>query len=269
MGLPRSTGATGANGPKRESLTALGGGSAPANNRSMSWTVSDVMTKDVVVVEAEDDFKTCVRLLNQHRISALPVVQHGTRRLLGIVSESDLLAKERERGAKPSLLAGRWIVEQVAAARTAGDMMTSPAIAVGPDSPLPDAARLMYRKGVKRLPVVDEANNVIGIVSRADLLKPFMRGDEAIRTDIVDELLFKSLAIDPSTVDVKVERGLVVIRGQVETKSLADLVVRMIGRIEGTVGVESHLTYGFDDSRLHIETPAGALQLSAQERATH
>ena len=225
------------------------------------------MTKDVVVVEADDDFKTCVRLLNQHRISALPVVERGTRRLVGILSESDLLAKERERGAKPALLTGRWIVEQVAAARTAGDMMTSPAIATWPASPLPDAARLMYRKGVKRLPVVDQANNVIGIVSRADLLKPFMRDDDAIRTDIVDDLLFKSLAIDPSTVDVTVERGLVRIGGQVETKSLADLVVRMIARVEGTVGVESRLSFRFDDSRLHLEAPAGALQLSAQERA--
>ena len=246
---------------------ALGGGSAPANNRSMSWTVSDVMTRDVVVVEADDDFKTCVRLLNSHRIGAVPVVVRGTRRLLGIVSETDLLARERERGAKPSLLGARWIAEPVPTAPTAGDLMTSPAIAVGPASALPDAARLMDRKGIKRLPVVDEANNVIGIVTQSDLLKPFIRDDDSIRTDIVDELLFKSLSIDPSTVDVTVEQGLVRIGGQVETKSLADLIVRMIGRIEGTVGVESRLTFRFDDSRLRIEVPAGALQLAAQERA--
>lgn len=232
----------------------------------MSWTVADVMTKEVVLVEADDDFKTCVRLLNRHRISALPVVQRGTRRVVGVVSESDLLAKERERGVKAPFLTGRWVVDQ-AAARTAGDLMTSPAITVGPGCPLPDAARLMYRKGVKRLPVVDGANDVIGIVSRADLLKPFIRSDESIRVDVVDDLLLQSLSIDPRTVDVSVDRGLVRIGGEVETRSLADLVVRMIGRIEGTVGVDSHLTYRFDDSRLHVETPAGALQLSAQERA--
>lgn len=224
------------------------------------------MTRDVVVVEADDDFKTCVRLLNRHRISALPVVQRGTRRLVGVVSESDLLAKERERGMRPSFLAGRWIVEQ-GAASTAGELMTAPPITVGAASALPDAARLMYRKGVRRLPVVDAANNVIGIVSRADLLKPFIRSDESIRTDVVDDLLLKSLSIDPRTVDVTVDRGLVKIAGELETSSLAELVVRMIGRIEGTVGVESRLTYRFDDSRLHVEGPAGALQLSAQERA--
>lgn len=233
----------------------------------MTWTVADVMTRDVVVVEPEEDFKTCVRLLNRHRISALPVVDRAARRLLGVVSESDLLAKERDRDSRPSLLSGRWLAEQAAASRTAGDVMTAPAIAIGPDATLPDAARLMYRKGVKRLPVVDPTGGVVGIVSRADLLKTFMRSDESIRHDVLEDLLRKSLFIDPSVVDVTVDRGLVRIAGELETKSLAELVVRMIGRIEGTVGVESRLTYRLDDTRLHVEGPAGALQLSAQERA--
>ena len=223
------------------------------------------MTEDVVVVEPDDDFKTCVRLLRLHRISALPVVEHETGRLIGVVSESDLLAKERERNLKPSLT-GRWIADQVTAARSAGDVMTSPAIAISPTASLPDAARLMYRKGVKRLPVVDEAGSVVGIVSRSDLLKTFMRDDEAIRRDILDDLLMRSLSIDPATVDLKVERGVVRIGGELESKSLAELVSRMIGRIEGTVGVESRLTYRFDDSRLRLEVPTGALQLAAQER---
>ena len=223
------------------------------------------MTEDVVVVEPDDDFKTCVRLLRLHRISALPVVDPQTRRLIGVVSESDLLAKERERNLKPTLT-GRWMAEHVIAARNARDVMTSPAIAISPAASLPDAARLMHRKGVKRLPVVDESGGVVGIVSRADLLKTFMRTDEAIRRDIVDDLLMKSLSIDPAGVDVKVDRGVVQIRGELESKSLAELVVRMIGRLEGIVGVESGLTYRFDDSRLRVEVPAGAFQLSAQER---
>jgi CBS domain-containing protein len=233
----------------------------------MSWVVADVMTRDVVAIEADEDFKTCVRLLNRHRISALPVVEHATRRLIGVVSESDLLAKERGRDSAPPLGPARWLADQVAAARTASDLMTSPAIAIGPEARLPDAARLMYRKGVKRLPVVDGEGRLVGILSRADLLKTFMRSDELIRNDVREDLLRKSLFIEPSAVDVQVDGGLVRIAGELETKSLADLVVRMIGRIEGTVGVESRLTWKFDDTRLHVEEPAGSLQLSAQERA--
>lgn len=234
----------------------------------MGWIVADVMTKDVVVVEAEDDFKTCVRLIHRHRISALPVVDPVTRRLVGVLSESDLLAKERERDSRPVLPPARWIADQVAAARNAGDLMTSPAVSISPTATVAEAARLMYRKGVKCLPVVDAAGGVVGVVSRSDLLKTFMRSDESIRTDILEDLLRRSLFIEPSAVDVQVDHGLVRIGGQLETKSLVDLVVRMIGRIEGTVGVDSRLAYRFDDTRLRVDEPPGALQLSAQERAS-
>jgi|SRR5579864_138944 len=231
----------------------------------MSWTVADVMTKDVVVVGPDEDFKTCVRLMNLHEVSALPVVDRDGK-VIGVVSESDLLAKERERGVKRPLLGIRWVGDDRAGGRTAADTMTSPAICIRPTASIPEAARLMHREAVKRLPVVDEAGMVIGVVSRADLLKTFTRSDESIRRDVVDDVIEKTLFIDPKTVRIEVVNGLVRLSGELESKSLCDLVLRMAGRIEGTVGVESHLTYRLDDSRLHVESPSRSLQLSADER---
>ena len=200
-----------------------------------------------------------------HEVSALPVVDRN-RKLIGIVSEADLLAKERERGAKPPLLGIRWGEDSGAAGRTASDVMTSPAICIVPTASIPEAARLMYREAVKRLPVVDAAGTVIGIVSRADLLKTFTRSDESIRWDIAEDVLKKALVIDPKTVKVEVTNGLVRLRGELESKSLCNLLIQMVGRVEGTVGVDSKLTYRLDDRHLRMGPPPRSLQLSAQER---
>lgn len=231
----------------------------------MSWTVADVMTKDVVVVGPDEDFKTCVRLMNLHEISALPVVDRSGRPL-GVLSESDLLAKERERGAKRPLLGIRWGEDDQPSGRTAGDMMTRPAICIGPGASIPEAARMMHREAVKRLPVIDADGVVIGVVSRADLLKTFTRSDESIRRDVVDEVIRKDLFIDPKSVHVEVLNGLVRLSGELESKSLCSLLVRMAERIEGTVGVESRLSYRLDDSRLRVEPPPQSLHYSASER---
>jgi CBS-domain-containing membrane protein len=232
----------------------------------MSWTVTDVMTKDVVAVGPGAGFKECVRLLRVHRISALPVISKDCK-LLGIVSEADLLAKEEQRGSEPGgfNLGGNG---RRASAWTAEDLMTSPAIAVGPAASVPEAARLMHRRRIKRLPVIDAEGRLVGIVSRSDLLKTFMRSDESIRREVADQLLRKTLFIDPNEISVEVNDGLVRLSGELETKSLADLVVRLVERAEGTVGVDSNLTYRFDDSSLHVGLPSNALQLSAQERRT-
>jgi CBS-domain-containing membrane protein len=208
----------------------------------MSWTVADVMTKEVVAVGPQTQFKDCIDLIRIHEVSALPVVsEEGI--VLGIVSEADLLVKEEGRDGKAApARKGR----ATAAARTAADVMTSPAITIGPTASVPEAARLMHRAHIKRLPVVDAAGKLIGIASRFDLLKTFMRSDESIRRDVAVDVLEKALFIDPKTVDISVTQGLVRLAGQLETKSLANLVVCMVERVEGTVAVESKLTYRFD-----------------------
>jgi CBS-domain-containing membrane protein len=230
----------------------------------MSWTVADVMTKDVVYVGPDEDFKSCAKLLRIHDISALPVVD-AAGKLIGVVSESDLLAKERERGAKPTFGA-RWIGDPIASAKTAGEVMTSPAISIGPKATIPEAARLMYREAVKRLPVVDDEGVVVGIVSRADLLKTFTRSDESIHRDITDNIIKKALFIDPRDVRVVVTNGHVRLIGELETKSLCGLLIQMVGRVEGTVGLTSELTYKLNDTHLGVEPPPRSLQLSADER---
>ena len=231
----------------------------------MSWKVADVMTRDVVAVSPEEDFKSVVKLMNLHEVSALPVVDPSGC-IVGVVSESDLLAKERVRGARRPLLGINWSDDGAGEARTAGDVMTSPAICISPTASIPEAARLMYREAVKRLPVIDEEGRLIGIVSRADLLKTFTRSDESIRRDIVEEVIKKALVIDPRTVHVEVSNGLVRLTGELESKSLAQLLAEMAGRIEGTVAVDSRLTGRLDDLRIRVAEPAQALQLSADER---
>jgi CBS-domain-containing membrane protein len=231
----------------------------------MGWSIADVMTKDVVVATPETGFKKCVDLMRLHGVSALPVVNNGGC-LLGILSEADLLVKEEERGARPPAIDLARRRRRLAAGRNAGDMMTSPAVAVGPGATVSQAARLMHAKRVKRLPVVDAQGRLIGIVSRADLLKTFLRSDEAIRRDIADKVLRGTLSVDPKTIEVQVTDGLVSLRGELESRSLADLVVRYVANVEGTIAVDSKITYRLDDSGLRLDHPPRALQLSAQER---
>jgi len=228
---------------------------------AMAWTVGDVMTREVVTVGPETDFKTCVDLLRINGVSALPVVEGGY--VLGMVSEHDLLLKEEGRGSRVHLR--RRELNQ-ARGRTAGDVMHSPALCVGLGASLTEAARLMHRRAVKRLPVLDARGKLVGIVSRHDLLKTYLRSDESIRREIRVEVLQKEMWIDDLAMDVDVKDGVVALVGEVETKSLADLVTRMVGSVEGVVGVDSRLAFRLDDTHVKPELPPNALQLSASER---
>jgi CBS-domain-containing membrane protein len=239
-----------------------------SHNQLMSWTVADVMTTKVVTVSPQTSFKDCVDLIRIHGVSALPVIDEQSQ-VLGIVSEADLLVKEERRDAKRRRLGIVPSKNLQVSARTAADVMTYPAITIGPAATVPAAARLMHKLQVKRLPVVDGTGKLIGIASRIDLLKTFMRSEESIRREIAENVLRKMLSVDPKTIDIEVTDGLVRLGGEVETKSLAELLVQMVERVEGSVGVEDRLTYRFDDSHLRPEAPPGALQLSAQERQPH
>jgi CBS domain-containing protein len=224
----------------------------------MSWKVSDVMTKEVVIVGPQEGFKTCVDLLRIHKISAVPVVDHEER-LLGIVSEHDLLRKEESQDSR-----GRK--SRKAAGRTAAEVMTSPAWSVSSDASLAKAARLMHDKMVKRLPVVDSVGKLVGIVSRADLLRPYLRSDESIRREIAEQIMVKTLFIDPRAFEVDVRDGVVRLNGELETKSLGGLVVKLAEGVEGVVAVDSKMSYRLDDSHTSVGLPPQALHLSADER---
>lgn len=218
-------------------------------------TVEQLMTRDVVAARPTWSFKTAARHLRSADVSALPVVDDDGL-VLGIVSEADLLLKDPDgvRGRRISRRRRRREREK-ASARTVEGLMTSPAITIGPDATLTAAARLMHDRLVKRLPVVDERGRLLGILSRGDLISIFLRPDERIREDIVHDVIEHGMWLDPRQLRVAVTDGVVSLEGDVETKSLAQILVGMTRGVEGVVDVVSRLTYRTDDSHLRPEIP--------------
>jgi CBS domain-containing protein len=203
-------------------------------------TVADVMTVRVHVASTLTPFKLLVRLIEENRISAVPIVnQAGVP--IGVVSESDLLHKET-RGRKRS--------EQAKAdAVIAADLMTSPAITVRVDALVPEAARLMQERNVKRLVVVDGRGRIAGIVSRSDLLQVFLRTDEELRDEVVDKLIPAIVPADAATVDVSVRSNVITLTGEVDRRSDSEILARVTRDVEGVVDVVNHLTFRWDDNR--------------------
>ncbi|MDX2968430.1 CBS domain-containing protein [Kribbella solani] len=150
--------------------------------------VSDVMTKDVVTVTEDTPFKTVAGLLAEHHISAMPV-RDAYGRVTGVVSESDLLRKEAKQ--RPGRLHRK--ARAKAAAVTAGQLMTSPAVTIEGGCTLDEAARLMAARGITRLVVMD-GSELVGIVSRSDLLSVYVASDQEIlarvHRDVVDRHLW-------------------------------------------------------------------------------
>ncbi|MFJ7904681.1 CBS domain-containing protein [Streptomyces sp. NPDC096198] len=203
--------------------------------------VSDVMTQTVAAVGRRAPFKEIVQLMQDWQVSALPVLE-GEGRVVGVVSEADLLPKEELRDEPDAgYLQLRQPVDVAkAAALTAGDLMSSPAITVPAGATLAEAARIMAHEGVKRLPVVDDAGLLAGLVSRADLLKVFLRDDEDIAEEVRREIA-SYLFPPPSAVHVEVHDGVVTITGRLADSALVPVAARLIRAVEGVVGVEFDL----------------------------
>ncbi len=225
--------------------------------------VEDVMTPSVVVVQEDAPFKELVRLMHEHRVSGVPVLD-AEKRLVGIVTEADLLRAEDEWGQhrKRSFLA--WFLhpggfERIAARSEgirAADLMSRDVVTVTPDVPVREAIRILLDAGVKRLPVVNDERRVVGIVSRADLLLPFLRPDDEIAKEIRDDVIFGVMWIDPSSIEVEVNDGVVSLTGRVERRSVKEIMVELVHRVDGVVGVEDQrLTYRRDDREIRPEAP--------------
>ena len=208
----------------------------------MSATVKDVMTAEVVAVRRETTFKEMAAVLRRYRVSALPVVDDAGR-VIGVVSEADLLAKEAlsDPGVAAELLHRKDV--RKAEGLTAGDLMTRPPVTAAPEDPVEQAARMMHFMRVKRLPVVNSGGQLVGIVSRSDVLAVFDRPDEDIRKDIVDTMLLHEFLIDPRTVKVTVESGVVTMEGCPETTALGHALVRKARHVPGVVAVRDRFTY--------------------------
>jgi CBS domain-containing protein len=204
--------------------------------------IRDVMTTQVVTVEATTPFKDIVARLARHRVSAVPVVQEDGR-LIGIVSEADLLS---EWDSRPSWLArlsritggGR---RGKAKATVAAELATVPARTIGPNAGLAEATKMFHEHGMKRLPVVDADGRLVGIVSRSDVLSVYLRPDTEILQEIRHELRDR-LWIDPGSLQVTVENGVVTLDGRLDRKSSVSIVDRVVRRVAGVISVENHLT---------------------------
>jgi len=218
--------------------------------RKRRWArrVSDVMTTTVVTVDRITPYQEIDRQLTKHRISGVPVLKMG-REVVGVVSETDLLAAEdetRRQARMADSMGRRWHLRKQPHVRlTADALMTSPAITIGPDATIPGAARLMNTHHISRLPVIDEKGKLIGIIGRRDLLSVFLRPDAEIAHDarqVLDEL---PLA-DPKEIIAEVKHGVVILTGLMRPESdheqdLMPLALRLIWDIDGVVDVVNRL----------------------------
>ena len=217
----------------------------------MKFTVADVMTRSIVAVDRQTPFKEVVRRMRDHRVSGVPVVR-GDGRVLGVISTGDLiLKKDPALEPYPGSFEGRR--HRRDRSRVGGvlaeEIMSTPPLTIRPDATLGEAARLMYDRGVKRLPVVDaDRGTIVGIVSRSDLLKVFLREDAEIADEIREDVIRRTLWMDDRAMRVVVSDGVVTLEGQVERRSLLTLIERLALSVDGVVAVNDRLSYLEDDS---------------------
>ncbi|WP_030690699.1 CBS domain-containing protein [Streptomyces globisporus] len=189
--------------------------------------VGGLMTDDVVSAVPATSFKEVAKLLAEHEISGVPVVDDDDH-VVGVVSESDLLAHHE---------------------LTARNLMTTPAVTVHAEETVADAARLMVRRGVERLPVIDEEERLVGIVTRRDLLGVYLRPDAEIRRRIREDVLSDAMDLPGYAVDVHVLDGVVTLGGRVRQRSRARMLVGLAERVDGVVAVVDRLSFTEDDTR--------------------
>jgi CBS domain-containing protein len=221
--------------------------------------VADVMTREVVTVRPTTPIKDVARLLVEHGISGVPVVEDGA--VVGVVSEGDLLVKELGAAGVERRPLARIFGDSAetraelakALALTAGDAMTSPPITITSGALVAEAGQLLSRRRVNRLPVVD-GGNLVGIVTRADVVRAFARPDEEIARSVWADVLHHTLWLDPDSFDVTVTNGVVRIRGHVERRSEAEMIEHFTSMVPGVTRVEPELSWSVDDRA--IQAPA-------------
>jgi CBS-domain-containing membrane protein len=210
----------------------------------MNSTVKDVMSTHVIAVRQNASYKAMAAMLHEQRVSAFPVLDDHNK-VIGVVSESDLLTKEALEGTVPGML--QSMVSQREHARasavTAAELMTKPPVTIGPDEPVTQAARLMYSRRLKRLPVTSDDGTLIGIVSRADVLSVYSRPDADIQREIIQDLILGMFACDPARFTVTVADGIVTVEGAPETDLVGRDIIDAARHVEGVVAVRDRLRY--------------------------
>lgn len=216
-------------------------------------TIRDVMSRPARAVQPETPLKEVAGLLVEHRISGLPVTD-GDGHVLGVISEADLLMKEQGPGNVHHRRFSRYLGESTETrvqlakllAISAGEAMTAPAVTIGPDRPIAEAAAIMTARGINRLPVVED-EVLIGVVSRADLVRAYVRSDHELAGVVRDEVLHRTMWLDPALFEVVVRDGIVQIGGAVGRRSTAEMIERVSALIPGVVGVVSEIRWETDD----------------------
>jgi CBS domain-containing protein len=221
--------------------------------------VGSVMTMEVVAVAESTPFKEVATLLARHRISGVPVVDDDEK-VVGVISETDLMLRQAQADAEsPRLLRRLPSVRRraaKAAALTAGQLMSTPPVTVRADDSIARSARTMAQHRIERLPVLDEEDRLVGIVTRRDLLQVFLRRDDDIREEVVEEILVRTLWLTPQMVEVAVADGVVTLDGELERESEVAIAGHMAAQIDGVVAVVNRLTARYDDSQLRPTSPA-------------
>ena len=204
------------------------------------------MTTRVVTVRPGTAYRQMAAMFRENRVSGFPVVDDDGK-VIGVVSETDLLALEAgapESGEHPAPLG--WHPHRkraVGGESTAGDLMTHPAVTIGPDNLVRDAARLMHSLRLQRLPVVDSAERLVGIVSRSDVLSVFSRTDEEIHREVTEDVIADGFFTDPDRFMVTVHNGIVTLEGAMGSAVLGAGIVDQVRHLEGVVAVRDRFTY--------------------------
>jgi CBS domain-containing protein len=232
--------------------------------------VQDVMTRSVISVRPDTPLREVARLLDEHRISGVLVVDEQGA-LLGVVSEADFLV-EAQGGAAVhrspiARLFGRTGDPGTPGERhfasTAGELMTSPVITVGPAELIAEAAAVMTRERINRLPVVEDGQ-LVGIVTRADLVRSYVRTDEQLAETIREDVLVRTLWLDPKAFEVTVAGGIATIRGSVDRRSSAEMIARTAVLVPGVRDVVAEVRWTIDDAELKNPTPGPEFPFSPE-----
>jgi CBS-domain-containing membrane protein len=214
--------------------------------------VRDLMTTDPVTTAPDASLKEAARLMVRNQVSGLPVMEGD--KIVGILTEGDYLRQEadREQPYRLTLLEAIFgdgtgeppPVEKVS------EVMTERVHTIRPNATISEAARVMSKRSIKRLPVVDDEGKLLGVISRADIVNAFTKPDEVIEDEIREDLIRRLLFLEPDAVDVSVADGVVTLRGELENRTEAHLLEELTRRIAGVVRVDSHLEFEVDDERI-------------------
>lgn len=214
--------------------------------------VRDLMTTEPITTTPDAPLKEAARMMVEHGISGLPVLKDG--KLVGMVTEGDFLRQEanRDQPYRLSLLEALFGdgTGSPPAVETVGEGMTESVITITADATISEAARVMSHRRIKRIPVVDDAGTLIGVISRADIVNAFTRPDEVIEDEVREDIIRRLLFLDPSVVTVSVTEGVVTLSGELENRTEAHLLEELTKRIAGVVRVINHLTFQVDDERI-------------------